>query len=263
MRLSAKSSFINLALACAALVFGVASGAHARTLEQVKALGTISICANPDALPFASSKEGGPPGFQIELARAIASGLGVQLNVDWILPRRRANVVNCDMMLDTVNESSAYEGRLLLSKPYQKTGIALGLRADAPAISGFADLQKGQKIGVMVSSLSSVVLGQRGISTSPYAFQSDMFDDIVNGELYGGAVSPALFSYYLKQHPEAKLKIVDAYKVDPELSWTVSVGLRKSDRALVDAVNSVLDQLLADGTITAIYQRYGLEHQAP
>jgi hypothetical protein len=31
----------------------------------------------------------------------------------------------------------------------------------------------------------------------------------------------------------------------------------------VDAVNEVLDKLLADGTITAIYGRYGVEHRLP
>ena len=41
------------------------------------------------------------------------------------------------------------------------------------------------------------------------------------------------------------------------------MGLRKSDQALVDAVNGVLDKLIADGTLTAIYQRYGVEHRVP
>ena len=39
----------------------------------------ISLCAHPNALPFASRK-GDPPGFQIELARAIA-GFGNDLAV--------------------------------------------------------------------------------------------------------------------------------------------------------------------------------------
>ena len=41
------------------------------------------------------------------------------------------------------------------------------------------------------------------------------------------------------------------------------VGMRKSDRALVDAVNQVLEKLLAEGTITQIYGHYGVEHRAP
>ena len=70
-------------------------------------------------------------------------------------------------------------------------------------------------------------------------------------------------SYYIRQHPDSGLRLAYAFDGEPGLDWEVSVGLRKSDQALVDAVNSVLDQLIADGTLTAIYQRYGVEHRVP
>src|SRR5581483_2101905 len=178
-------------------------------LEQVQALGAISMCANPDALPYSSAK-GDPPGFQVEIGRAIAERLGLKLNVDWIVPRRRAAVVNCDMLLDSINDPAAYEGRLLLSTPYQRTGIALGLRArDANGVNGLGDLRKGQKVGVMIGSVSSVLIGNR-------------------------------------EHPDAALRVVPLFDQESELAWTMSVGLRKSDRALLDAVNGALDKLLAD-----------------
>jgi len=41
------------------------------------------------------------------------------------------------------------------------------------------------------------------------------------------------------------------------------VGLRKSDAALVDAINEILEKLIADGTLTRIYANYGLEHRLP
>src|SRR5581483_8021865 len=215
-------------------------------LEQVQALGAISMCANPDALPYSSAK-GDPPGFQVEIGRAIAERLGLKLNVDWIVPRRRAAVVNCDMLLDSINDPAAYEGRLLLSTPYQRTGIALGLRArDANGVNGLGDLRKGQKVGVMIGSVSSVLIGKRGLSTSPYAFQTDMLEDLLKGELFGAALSPAIIEYYNREHPDAALRVVPLFDQESELAWTMSVGLRKSDRALLDAVNGALDKLLAD-----------------
>ena len=150
---------------CAVLALG-ASAASARTLAEVKQLGAISVCLNPDALPY-SSKKPETPGFQLELAREIAKGLGVQLNVEWILPRRRANVVNCDMMIDSVNDREVHEGRLLLSRPYQTSGVALGLSKDAAPITDYHELQPGQKVGVIINSIASVVVGKAGKSTSP------------------------------------------------------------------------------------------------
>ncbi len=251
-----------VACMCGALSLPAAEDADARTLAEVKSLGAISMCANQDALPYASNKPD-VPGFQIEIGRAIAEGLGVPLNVEWILPRRRANVVNCDMMLDSVNDPEVHEGRLRLSRAYQKSGVALGLAPDGEAINDFRELKKGQKIGVMVSSYAGMVLGKAGKSISPYAFQADLVQDLVKGELYGAAVSTATMSYYILQHPESGLRLVNAFDSEPQLTWEVSVGLRKYDQALVDAVNAVLDRMLADGSFTRIYAKYGVEHRRP
>jgi len=252
---------LTICVAGTMLALGAAE-AHARTLAEVKALGAISVCLNPDALPYSSNKPEAP-GFQLELAREIAKGLGVALNVEWILPRRRANVVNCDMLLDSVNNRAIHEGRLLLSRPYQTSGVALGLSKGAAPITDYHELQPGQKVGVMVSSVASVVLGKAKKTTSPYAFQADMVVDLEKGDLYAIAVSSATMSYYIGQHPDSGLQLAYAFDAEPDLHWEVSVGLRKSDQALVDAVNGVLDKIIADGTLTAIYQRYGVEHRVP
>ena len=234
----------------------------ARTLAEVKALGAISMCANPDALPFASDRADAP-GFQIELGREIAKALGVSLTTEWILPRRRASIVNCDMLFDRVNDPEAYEGPIQLSRPYHKSSIALGLAPGASPVRDYREIETGRKVGVLINSLASVVLGKRGVSTSPYVFESDLVADLLKGDLYGGAVSSNTLSYYIFSHPDAGLRLVRAFEGEPELTWEVSVALRRSDAALLDAVNTALSTLLADGTITRIYARYGIEHRVP
>jgi polar amino acid transport system substrate-binding protein len=249
-----------MAWACAALLFSVAEHTDARTLAEVKSLGTIFMCASPDALPYASDKSD-TPGFQIEIGRAIAEGLGVPLSIEWIVARRRRNLVNCDMMFDVINDPEVNEGRARLSRPYQKSGVVLGLRRDADDISDFRQLKKGQKVGVMINSFASMVLGKADKSTSPYAFQSDMLEDLLKGELYGAAVSAATLSYYIFQHPESGLRLVHAFDGEPELTWGVAVALRKSDAALVDAVDKILEKLIEDGTLARIYAKYGIKHR--
>jgi polar amino acid transport system substrate-binding protein len=246
------------------LVVGMAlaGAAQARTLAEVKSLGAISMCANAGALPW-SSKVPETPGFQLEIGREIAKGLGVPLNVEWIVPRRRANTVNCDMMMDSVNNPEMHEGRLLLSRPYQKSGMALVLRKSASDLASYTDLQKGQKIGVMVNSVASVVLGMAGVTTSPYAFQEDMMEDLAKGELYGAAVSATWVDYYIHSHQDADMKVAYVFEGHKDLTWDVAVGLRKSDPALQKAVSEILDKLIADGTLTGIYEKYGVKHRVP
>jgi polar amino acid transport system substrate-binding protein len=237
--------------------------AEARTLAQIKSNGAISQCANPDALPYASNKPD-KPGFQIEIGRAIAQGLGVVLQPAWVVSRMRASLVNCDIILDTIALPEVLEGPYKVSHPYQQSGVALGLApGKGDGVTRFEDLQRGQRIGVMVGSLASAVLGKKGLSVVPYSFESDMLDDLAKGELYAAAISPAMVAYYKHTHPESKLGLVHAYDSEPELKWNVAVGMRLADDALVGAVNQVLDHLIADGTIKAIYAKYGVEYRPP
>lgn len=257
-----KRATVLAAWVIASLSMLIATGAGARTLAEVKALGAISMCANPNALPYSSDKSD-EPGFQIELGELIAQGLGLSLNTEWIVPRRRARLVNCDMLLDKPSDSRVTEGKLLLSHSYHKSGVALGLAPNAPVLNDYSELASGQKIGVMISSIASVVLGKAGKTTSPYAFQTDMLEDLEKGDLYGVAISSATMSHYISAHPQSELKLAYAFDSVPDLTWNVSVGLRNGDQALLDAVNDVLDRLIADGTVASIYRKYGVEHRTP
>ena len=115
----------------------------------------------------------------------------------------------------------------------------------------------------MINSVASVLLGKQGVYTVPYSFESDMVKDAAEGKLYAAASSPATIAWYNATHPEQKLTLVHAYENEPELSWTVAVGLRKADDALLAAVNEVMDKLVRDGTIKTVYAKYGVEHRLP
>ena len=244
-------------------MLALAIPAAARTLAEVRARGVISMCANPDALPHSSNKAEFP-GFQIEIGRALAQQLGFPLELYWIVPRIRASLVDCDLLLDTIADPDVQRGPIKLSHPYQKSGVALALRPGNESVHGFQDLAPGrERIGVMVNSVASVVLGKRGIRTVPYSFETDMVEDLAKGSIDACAVSPATIAYYIHAHPEAHLAYVHAYDNEPELRWNLAVGLRRSDDALVDAVNAALDRLIADGTVERIYARYGVDYRRP
>ena len=234
----------------------------ARTLAEVQARGVISMCANPDSLPHASNKPE-TPGFQVEIGRALANALGFPLQVDWIVARMRASLVDCDLLLDTIAVAEAQPATVKLSNAYQKSGVALALRAGNGAVRGFQDIAPNQRVGVMVNSLASKLLNQRGLRTVPYAFESDMVVDLAKGELDACAVSPASIAYYIRTHPDSGLRYVHAYDAEPELRWNLAVGLRRSDVALLDAVNSALDKLIRDGTLERIYAHYGVDYRRP
>ena len=235
----------------------------ARTLEAVRSRGVITVCAHANALPFSSRKDD-PPGFQIELARALAQQLDLGLAVAWVVTPNQYRAADCDIVLDTIVDPEVQaESRLRVSKPYHHSGVALALPARAANVGSFQDLKAGERVGVQVGSVAQMILGQRGVQTIPFAFEDEILEALAAGSLDGAAVSPATIGYFNLTHPNQNIRLVHAYEREADLSWDVAVGMRGSDNLLRESVNAALDRLLADGTIQGIYARYGIEHRLP
>jgi polar amino acid transport system substrate-binding protein len=237
-----------------------------RPLDAIKARGVLTVCANPNALPF-SSKKGDRRGIEIELAEILAKELGVGLDVGWVVFPNQAGRVDCDVIFDSIVDAEvASDAHLRLSKPYNGSGVAIGLRPGLEGIDGikgFSDLKKGQRVGAIVGSLASVRLGKGGLPTIPFTFEDEMVEAVGKGELDAALVTPATIGYYNSLHKDRPVTLVRAYESTPELRWDVAVGMRKADDALVSAVNQALDRMLAQGTVQQIYASYGVELGVP
>jgi ABC-type amino acid transport substrate-binding protein len=249
------------AAACAAALLACTAAA-ARPLAEVQASKQLSLCANPNALPF-SAERGELPGFQIEIARALAQRLGLQLQVSWIVPRYRASTVDCDMLMDTILSPGVEQRGLRASLPYQTGGVGLVFAPGQRTVPDYKSLPAGMRVGVMMNSLASLVVSRTLAAMVPFGFEDDMLEAVARGDVHAGAVSLASAGYYNLRHPAQPLQVVRAQDHEPELRWQLAVGLRRADDALVNAVNAALKALLDDGAIGAIYARYGIEHRRP
>src|SRR6202051_4475834 len=113
--------------------------ARARPLDSIRSRGILMVCANPNALPF-SSKTGDRRGFELELGEALANQLGVRLEVGWVVFPFQVGRVDCDVVLDAiVDQASAQERHVRLSKPYQVSGVAIARRPGFSGVTDFAD----------------------------------------------------------------------------------------------------------------------------
>jgi polar amino acid transport system substrate-binding protein len=252
-------------LLLAALLLAAGSltpSAEARSLEVIRARGTIGQCAHPNALPF-SSRKGDPSGFQIELGEAIAKQIGVALEPVWIVGPSQLRRAGCDFVTDAIAEPDVQEETgLQMSKPYYRTGVVLAVPPDSP-ITNAQTIDPQAKIGVMGSSIASMIFNKRGLTTSAFGFEDEMLTALADKEIAGAAVSLAGAGYFNVTHPGQAVRIVEIDALAPSLSWNVGVGLVKPDDKLRAAVDSALAQLTADGIIKRIYAKYGIDVHPP
>jgi polar amino acid transport system substrate-binding protein len=239
-----------------------ATGAQARPLKLVQDTGFIGLCANPNALPF-SSKTAKPSGFELELGAAIAEQLHVRLEPDWVITASQMPRAECDLLLDVIADQEAQSGNgLKFSKPYYRNGVTLVVPKDSK-INGFAALDGTTKVGVPVSSVTGMVLGERGVKISIFGYEEDMINAVASGEIAAAAVTPVFSGWYLHQHPELNLTLLPVDDSEPRFSWNIAVGMRKPDPALRAAIDAAVENLSANGTIARIYASYGITLPMP
>jgi polar amino acid transport system substrate-binding protein len=250
-----------LPLMVAALI-GLVGAAQARSLDTIRSVGTIGLCAHPNSLPFAS-KAADPPGFQVELGQALARELGVSLKLDWIITQYQIRSADCDIMMDVIADREAQsETNLRITKPYYRTGVALAVPSDSK-LTSFKSLDEHTKVGVQVGSMAAMIISQRHVPTSTFGFEVDSLEALANHEIDAAAVMPTVAAYFNLTHPDRAVRILGPDESEANLNWNVAVGMVRPDERLRDAIEEALERLRVDGTVDRIYRRYGIVLQSP
>jgi polar amino acid transport system substrate-binding protein len=245
-----------------AVTIGLMDSALARSLDTIRSVGALGLCAHPNSLPFAS-KAGDPPGFQLELGQALARELGVSLKLGWIITVYQIRSADCDIVMDVIADREAQsETNLRISKPYYRTGVVLAVPL-ASKLTSFNSLDEHTKVGVQVGSMAAMIIGQRHVPTSTFGFEVDSLEALANHEIDAAAVTPTVAAYFNLTHPDNAVHILGPDESEANLNWNVAVGMVRPDEKLRDAIEGALERLHADGTIDRIYGRYGIVLQSP
>jgi polar amino acid transport system substrate-binding protein len=252
---------LKIAAATALVVLSTAVP-QARSLQAIADRGTLTLCANPNALPWAS-KADAMPGFQVELAENLAARLGVTLTRQWVLSAFQYRRADCDVVFDAIaSKGASVEGGLRLSRPYQRSGVVLAVRNESD-VASLDDLKAGRRVGVLMGSLASMTLGQRGAAITPFVLEGELMEALVDGEIEAAAVTPTAIGWYNMVHPQAHIRLIPAFADNADFNWNLAVGMIGPDEKLRLKIDGALADMMTDGTIARIYARYGIEMRQP
>ena len=267
-------------------------GLSAASLKEIQSKGSILVCAFDSRLPYSTS-QGPTQGLQIDLAKKLADTLRVELEVRWIAYRFHARRAGCDLQMGTVvrtgkdsddddDEAISTQklrevaGKVIFNSkhwvqprssiPYFISVVQLAINTNSNrlhAAQTYEDL-KGTRIGALHSSWAHYLLDKQGISTvTGYRSEIDILKALAADELDGAVVTNTYLGWFLHQYPQANLSLAKKFTMSDELRFNVGVSLRRADEALLSAVNTALKQMLENGTLKRLYERYGITYQAP
>lgn len=264
MKASQGSTKVALGgLVAALLVAAYAQNAAADALSDTKSSGVLKVCGVDGLLPYSSSDET-TPGFEVEIARAMAAKLGVKAEYEWVtwdalIPALTSN--RCGAIVNGMFITDERKQVIDFSDPYYASGETILVLKDDQSVKSVEDL-KGKKVGALAGSVTVQFLEKAGIpDVVVYPDQNTIIIELNNKRIDATYLEAPSAAWALQKDPTLNIKIVDEYV--PEERWNAGVGIRKEDGALRDALNGAIAELIADGTISEILHKYGVPFFPP
>ena len=225
-------------------------------LQKIKDNGSISVGLEGTYPPFSFvDKDGKLSGFEVELSEALAKQLGVKARLqptkwDGILAALESR--RLDIVVNQVTISEERKKKYDFSTPYTVSGIqALVLAKNKDAIKSAQDLA-GKKVGVGLGTNYEQWLKDNVPKAEIRTYEDDptKFQDLRVGRIDAILIDRLAALEYAKKAKDT-VAAGDAFS-----RQEAGVTLRKGEPELLDAINTALDALRADGTLKKLSEKY-------
>lgn len=255
----------GVVLSTAALLLAIAGcTAKQDALQRILESGKMRIGMDASFPPFEYvDAEGNLVGFDVDLAREIAAYLGVQpdfvanLPYDGLYDALTAEQV--DVVISALYVDPSRRADFAYSTPYFNAGQVLVTEAEREDIDSLADME-GRTLAVEFGGPGDVVARMwakrlRGLTVLPLSSPAEAL----------AAVAERRADAALVDHVSALAWTSAGLRIagDPVTDEPYAVAVRAEDRALLQAVNEVLAELKANGTLDRLYAAWFIEGSSP
>ncbi|NLR40480.1 transporter substrate-binding domain-containing protein [Novosphingobium sp. ERW19] len=276
MRASRRSFLQGLALSALA----ASSNAIAAPLEKVKDLGVLRVGLYADNRPWSWNQDGKVAGIDADIARALADALGVRADLQLFLAGEDIsddlrNVVwrggllgfqPCDVMLHVPFERQLIqqEDNVVFLAPYYRETFGAACSRDGGNCEAVPAAFKGHKITAELASIPDFyLLGHAGgVLAKDLIHVPNGYDApaaLVDGSADFTVATTAQIEAVVADHPEAGIKVRKGplpMMMSP--GWDIGIAVKENSRNLGFRLEQVLEQMIGDGRMAALFQRHGV-----
>ncbi|MBQ7183139.1 MAG: transporter substrate-binding domain-containing protein [Clostridia bacterium] len=233
------------------------SGAFAEDLlDTIKTRGTLVIATEGNWSPWTYHDESGElVGLDVEIGKLIAEGLGVTAEfqeTDWDSILAGVDSGRFDIACNGVGYTETRAEKYSFSTPYVYTHKVLVVASDNEDIKTIEDL-KGRTTANSPSSTYAQLAEEQGATVTYVSTLGETIELLRYGRVDATINAQVSIEDYLKQHPDANIKIVQVLPGDP-----VAYPVRKAPEtdSLVAAIDEILENARQDGSLSAISLKY-------
>jgi len=257
LTLAGCSSNSGSSAAASGAASSAASTGAADQLAAIQANGKLVVALEGAWQPWSYHDESDTlVGYDVEVSRAIAEKLGVEpkyVESDWDslfagLDAGRFDIV-CNGVEVTDERAKTYD----FTTPYGFIHTALAVRKDNEDIKSFEDL-KGKTTANSLASTYMELAESYGATVQGIDTLEETIQLLTAGRIDATLNADVSFYDYLNVHPDADFKLV----AQTEDASHVAIPVRKGDdsASLLEAINTAIEELRADGTLKALGEKY-------
>jgi polar amino acid transport system substrate-binding protein len=204
-------------------------------------------------------------GFEPDLMQAVAKQAGIPIqfvNVEWAGLFGGLITQKFDMVISSVTVLEERKERMAFSEPYLKSGLALVIRKDQEGIDSLEDAKKNNfLIGAQIGTTAYFFLEKEpSIRKKGYQMYGHAVADLINGKIDAvlGESTGTLFYQNQNKPVFEKIKMVGEIMTNENYA----IVFRKEDTELKTRINIALQEVLKNGTVARLHQKWDLGQAA-
>jgi len=240
----------------AASTASTASSAPLNKLDSIQKSGKLVVALEGAWQPWSYHDSSDTlVGYDVEVSRAIAEKLGVEpeyVESDWDSLFAGLDAGRYDMVCNGVEVTEERAKTYAFTTPYGYIHTALAVRKDNTDITSFEDL-KGKTTANSLASTYMELAESYGATVQGIDTLEETIQLLTAGRIDATLNADVSFYDYLNVHPDADFKLVAQ---TAEASHVAIPVLKSEDTAYLDALNTAIEELRADGTLKTLSEKY-------
>ena len=202
-------------------------------------------------------------GFETEFTKAVCEKLGVEAKfqeIEWDKKEIELNAKTIDAIWNGLTVTEERKENMGFSKSYVRNKQVVVIKADnkdkytdEASMAGASCAAESGSAGQTAIETSDVLSQNEFVGASA---QKDVLLEVKAGTVELGVLDYVMAKASIGEGTDySDLMIVEGVELAPE---EYAIGMRKGDTETIDKVNGAIDELVADGTLKALAEKYGL-----
>lgn len=230
-----------------AMIFMFAAcGGNKEAAQKVYVVGT-----NAEYPPFEYVENGEIAGFDAEIIKEAAKRMGIEYkwlntNFDGLIPALQTKKV--DIVIAGMSVTPEREKAVNFSVPYLTSNVAIVTNSKNP-IKDMNDLS-GKSYGVELGTTKEASARKiDGAEVVPFSSTTGALVALKSGKIDGMVLDESVSSKYIEKNPE--LVLVGIMEGEPK-----AAAFNKDDKELMENFSKVLEEMITDGTVAELREKY-------